>query len=124
MAKILYVEDNEDNVYMLRRRLTKLGHEVSIAGDGAAGVAAAARDRPDLILLDMSLPVMTGWEAAQALKASDATKSIPVIALTAHALEGERQKALAAGCDEFETKPVDLERLVAKMNAFLKRAGS
>jgi CheY-like chemotaxis protein len=124
LARILYVEDNEDNVYMLRRRLTKLGFEVSVAGDGAAGVAAATRDKPDLILLDMSLPVMTGWEAARALKAADETKSIPIIALTAHALEGERKKALEAGCDEFETKPVDLDRLVGKMRAFLNRGAT
>ena len=123
MPRILYVEDNEDNIYMLRRRLTKLGYDVLVAGDGAAGVAAAARDKPDLILLDMSLPVMTGWEAARALKAAAETRAIPVIALTAHALEGERQKALAAGCDEFETKPVDLERLVGKMKALLRPAG-
>jgi CheY-like chemotaxis protein/anti-sigma regulatory factor (Ser/Thr protein kinase) len=115
MAKILYVEDNEDNVYMLRRRLAKHGYEVIVAVDGAKGVEAAIREKPDLILMDLGLPVLSGWEAAQQLKGSAETKLIPIIALSAHALEGEREKALAAGCDEFETKPVDLERLLEKL---------
>jgi two-component system, cell cycle response regulator DivK len=115
MARILYVEDNEDNVYMLKRRLEKHGYEMVVASDGAAGVAAAGREKPDLILMDLSLPVLSGWDAARQLKASDATRGIPIIALSAHALDGEREKALAAGCDEFETKPVDLERLLAKI---------
>jgi len=115
MARILYVEDNDDNVYMLRRRLEKHGHQMIVAEDGAAGVAAAEREKPDLILMDLSLPVLSGWDAARRLKASDATRLIPIIALSAHALDGEREKALAAGCDDFETKPVDLARLLEKI---------
>jgi CheY-like chemotaxis protein len=115
MPRILYVEDNEDNVYMLRRRLTKLGYDMVVAEDGAQGVEAARRERPDLILMDLSLPVLSGWDAARQLKASDETRLIPIIALSSHALDGEREKALAAGCDEFETKPVDLPRLVEKI---------
>jgi CheY-like chemotaxis protein len=115
MPRILYVEDNEDNIYMLRRRLTKLGYEMIVAEDGAKGVEAAIREKPDLILMDLTLPVLSGWEAAQRLKGSAETKPIPIIALSAHALEGEREKALAAGCDEFETKPVDLPRLLEKI---------
>jgi CheY-like chemotaxis protein len=115
MPRILYVEDNEDNIYMLRRRLTKLGYEMIVAVDGAKGVEAAIREKPDLILMDLTLPVLSGWEAAQRLKGSAETKPIPIIALSAHALEGEREKALAAGCDEFETKPVDLPRLLEKI---------
>lgn len=119
MPKILYVEDNEDNVYMLRRRLAKLGYDMIIAEDGETGIAAARRERPDLILMDLSLPVISGWDAAQQLKSSDETRPIPIIALSAHALDGERQKALAAGCDDFETKPVDLARLLEKIERFL-----
>jgi CheY-like chemotaxis protein len=115
MAKILYVEDNEDNVYMLRRRLAKHGYDMVVADDGAKGVEAAQRERPDLILMDLSLPVLSGWDAARKLKSADDTRAIPIIALSAHALEGERERALAAGCDEFETKPVDLARLLAKI---------
>ena len=115
MAKILYVEDNEDNVYMLRRRLAKLGYEMIVAEDGEKGVAAALRERPALILMDLSLPVLSGWDAARRLKATEETRAIPIIALSAHALGGEREKALAAGCDDFETKPVDLARLLEKM---------
>jgi CheY-like chemotaxis protein len=120
MAKILYVEDNEDNVYMLKRRLERRGFTVEIAGDGAAGVAQAKATPPDLILMDLSLPVMDGWEASRQLKAAPETRAIPIIALSAHVLEGERQKALAAGCDEFDTKPVDLDRLLGKIDALLK----
>lgn len=119
MPKILYVEDNEDNVYMLRRRLTKLDYEMIVAEDGEKGVAAAERERPALILMDLSLPVLSGWDAARRLKAAEATRGIPIIALSAHALEGERDKALAAGCDDFETKPVDLPRLLEKMQRLL-----
>jgi len=115
MPKILYVEDNEDNVYMLRRRLAKHGYEMIVAGDGAKGVEAAIREKPDLILMDLGLPVLSGWEAAQQLKGSAQTKLIPIIALSAHALDGERDRALEAGCDEFETKPVDLPRLLEKI---------
>ena len=122
MPKILYVEDNEDNVYMLRRRLAKHGYEIIVAGDGAKGVAAAILEKPDLILMDLGLPVLSGWEAAQQLKGSAETKLIPIIALSAHALDGEREKALAAGCNEFETKPVDLARLLEKVTRLI--AGS
>ena len=100
---------------MLRRRLAKHGYEMIVAEDGQKGIEAALREKPDLILMDLSLPVLTGWEAAQQLKQSAQTRTIPIIALSAHALEGERAKALAAGCDEFESKPVDLERLLEKL---------
>ena len=123
MARILYVEDNDDNVYMLRRRLEKHGHQMIVAEDGAKGVAAAEREKPDLILMDLSLPVLSGWDAARQLKAGEATQRIPIIALSAHALDGEREKALAAGCDDFETKPVDLARLLEKI-ARLGRGGA
>ena len=119
MPRILYVEDNEDNVYMLKRRLATHGYEMGVAGDGAAGVAAAGRELPDLILMDLSLPVLSGWDAARQLKAADATRAIPIIALSAHALDGERDRALSAGCDDFETKPVDLARLLEKMQRLL-----
>jgi two-component system cell cycle response regulator DivK len=115
LAKILYVEDNEDNVYMLRRRLARHGYEMIVAEDGAKGVEAATREQPDLILMDLGLPVLSGWEAAQQLKQAARTQAIPIVALSAHALEGERDKALAAGCDDFESKPVDLERLLEKL---------
>ena len=100
---------------MLRRRLAKHGYEMIVAEDGQKGIEAALREKPDLILMDLSLPVLTGWEAAQQLKRSAQTQPIPIIALSAHALEGERDKALAAGCDDFESKPVDLERLLEKL---------
>jgi two-component system, cell cycle response regulator DivK len=119
MPRILYVEDNEDNIYTLRRRLTKLGYDMIVAEDGAKGVEVATREKPDLILMDLTLPVLTGWEAARQLKGSAHTKTIPIIALSAHALEGEREKALAAGCDEFETKPVDLPRLLEKIGRLM-----
>jgi CheY-like chemotaxis protein len=124
VPKILYVEDNEDNVYMLKRRLERRGFTVEIASDGAAGVARAKVGVPDLILMDLSLPVMDGWEASRELKALPETRGIPIIALSAHVLEGEREKALAAGCDEFDTKPVELDRLLGKIEALLGgRAG-
>jgi CheY-like chemotaxis protein len=122
MAKVLLVEDNEMNRDMLSRRLTKRGHEVVIAVDGAEGVAKARSERPDLILMDMSLPVLHGWDATRELRKGEDTRSIPVIALTAHAMSGDREKALEAGCDEFETKPVELPRLLEKMERLL--AGS
>src|SRR5918998_145985 len=100
---------------MLRRLLTRHGYEMIVAEDGAKGVEAAGREKPDLILMDLSLPVLSGWDAAQKLKQSAETRAIPIIALSAHALEGERDKALAAGCDEFETKPVDIARFLAKL---------
>jgi CheY-like chemotaxis protein len=122
MSKILYVEDNEDNVYMLRRRLAKHGFDMVVAEDGEKGVAAAERERPALILMDLSLPVLSGWDAARRLKSAELTRAIPIIALSAHALEGERDRALAAGCDDFETKPVDLARLLEKMQRLLSGA--
>jgi CheY-like chemotaxis protein len=119
LPRILYVEDNEDNVYMLVRRLARHGYEVLVAENGANGVDAARREMPELILMDLSLPVLSGWEAAQQLKASAQTRDIPIIALSAHALEGEREKAFAAGCDDFEPKPVDLPRLLEKLARLL-----
>jgi CheY-like chemotaxis protein len=124
MPKILYVEDNEDNVYMLQRRLAKHGYEMVVAGDGAQGIEAARREKPALILMDLSLPVLSGWDAAQQLKSSDETRPIPIIALSAHALDGEEAKALAAGCDDFETKPVDLPRLLQKMARLMDASAS
>lgn len=115
--KILYVEDNEDNVYMLQRRLTRAGFAVIIARDGAEGVAMALAEQPDLILMDMGLPVLDGGEATRQIKAAAQTQHIPVIALTAHAMTGDREKAMAAGCDDFDTKPVELPRLLAKIEA-------
>ena len=119
MARILLVEDQEMNRDMLSRRLKKRGYEVSIAVDGAEGVDKARSESPDLILMDMSLPVMDGWEATRTLKADEATRSIPVVALTAHAMSTDREKALAAGCDAYETKPVELPRLSETMEKLL-----
>ena len=121
MTKILYVEDNEDNVYMLKRRLTKKGFEVVIAENGAVGVDMSKSEAPDIILMDLSLPKMDGWAATRAIKADPATQRIPVIALSAHAMEEHKQSALQAGCDDYDTKPVDLPRLLAKINAALGR---
>lgn len=120
MAKILLVEDNEMNRDMLSRRLIRRGFEVLIAVDGAQGVAMASSELPALILMDMSLPVLDGWEATKQVKAGEATRHIPVIALTAHAMAGDRDKALGAGADDFDTKPIELDRLLAKMDALLK----
>ncbi|MCP4257581.1 MAG: response regulator [Planctomycetes bacterium] len=119
MAKILLVEDNEMNRDMLSRRLIRRGFDVVIAVDGAQGADMAVSEAPDLILLDMSLPVMNGWDVAQKLKADSNTSGIPIIALTAHAMGGDREKALDAGCNEYETKPVEFKRLLEKMNSFL-----
>jgi CheY-like chemotaxis protein len=119
MARILLVEDNEMNRDMLSRRLIKKGHDVVIAVDGRQGVDMAAADNPDIILLDMSLPVMDGWEAARLLKADDGTKGIPIIALTAHAMAGDREKCLEAGADDYDTKPVEFKRLLGKIEALL-----
>jgi CheY-like chemotaxis protein len=119
MARILLVEDQEMNRDMLSRRLKKRGYDVSIAVDGAEGVDKARSEAPDLILMDMSLPVMDGWEATRTLKADEATRSIPVVALTAHAMSTDREKALAAGCDAYETKPVELPRLIETMEKLL-----
>jgi two-component system cell cycle response regulator DivK len=122
--KILYVDDNDDNVYVLRSRLTRAGFAVVIATDGAQGVAMAAKEQPDLILMDLGLPVLDGWEATRRIKAAPETRHIPVIALTAHAMTGDREKALAAGCDDFETKPVELARLLEKIKALAQRTAS
>lgn len=121
MAKILIVEDNADNRDMLMRRLQRKGHDVVLAEDGAAGVRMAEAERPDIVLMDLSLPVMDGWAATKELKAKESTRGIPVIALTAHAMAGDREKAIEAGCDEFDTKPIDLARLLEKVEALLKR---
>ena len=121
MAKILLVEDNEMNRDMLGRRLQRRGHEVLIAVDGAEGVAMAQANAPDLILMDMILPVMDGWEATRRLKSASDTRSIPVIALTAHAMSGDREKAIEAGCDDYDTKPVEFDRLLAKIEALLSK---
>jgi two-component system, cell cycle response regulator DivK len=120
----LLVEDNEMNRDMLSRRLFRRGHEVVIAEDGLLGVALARSARPDIILMDMSLPVMDGWEATRQIKADPATRQIPVIALTAHAMAGDEEKAMAAGCDGYETKPVDLNRLLLKMDSLLAAPGA
>ena len=119
MARLLLVEDNEMNRDMLSRRLERRGYEVIVAVDGEEGVARAKTDAPDLVLMDLSLPGIDGWEATRQLKAAGETRSIPVLALTAHAMAGDREKALAAGCDDFDTKPVDLPRLVDKIDALL-----
>jgi len=119
MAKILLVEDHEMNRDMLSRRLKKRGYEVAIAVDGAEGLEMAGSDSPDLILMDMSLPVIDGWEATRRLKADEATRSIPVVALTAHAMSTDREKAMEAGCDAYETKPVELPRLLETIEKLL-----
>ncbi len=119
MSKILLVEDNEMNRDMLSRRLERKGFEVAIAVDGQAGIDMASSESPDLILMDLSLPVVDGWEATRQIKADPATHSIPVIALTAHAMAGDEQKALQAGCDDYDTKPVDIKRLLGKVNNLL-----
>jgi CheY-like chemotaxis protein len=119
MAKILLVEDNEMNRDMLSRRLERRGHEVVVAVDGAEGLALALREGPALILMDMSLPVIDGWEATRQLKADPATSSIPIIALTAHAMSDDRERAMLAGCDDYDTKPVEFQRLVQKIDALL-----
>ena len=121
MAKILLVEDNEMNRDMLSRRLERKGYSIAIAVDGQQGVDMAAADPPALILMDMSLPVLDGWEATRRLRADERTRNIPIIALTAHAMQGDEQKARDAGCDDYDTKPVELPRLLDKMEALLKR---
>jgi two-component system, cell cycle response regulator DivK len=122
MTKILYVEDNEDNIYMLRRRLERAGFAVIVASDGEQGVAVARAERPDLILMDLSLPVLDGWEATRRLKSSEETRAIPVIALSAHAMPGDREKALEAGCDDYDPKPINMPSLLAKIRALLPEA--
>jgi len=124
MTKILITDDNELNLDMLSRRLERKGFEVIKAVDGEQGVAMARAEAPDLILMDMGLPVLDGWEATRQLKADPSTRAIPIIALTAHAMSGDREKALEAGCDDYDTKPVELPRLLEKMQLLLdKRAG-
>ena len=120
-TRILYVEDNEDNVYMLVRRLKRKGYEVVVATDGAKGVEMARTDAPSLILMDLSLPVLDGWEATRQIKAAPETRDIPIIALSAHAMEGDRESALAAGCDDYDTKPVEFDRLLGKIEAQLAK---
>lgn len=122
MARILLVEDNEMNRDMLSRRLQRKGYEVVIAVDGGEGVAMAHSQTPDLILMDMSLPVLDGWEATRQLKAAPETATIPVIALTAHAMATDREKAMEAGCDDYDTKPIELPRLLGKIEAMLSAA--
>jgi len=119
MARILLVEDNEMNRDMLSRRLQRKGYEVELAVDGPEGVAKASAGGFDLVLMDMSLPEIDGWEATRQIRATDAGKTVPIIALTAHAMQGDREKALAAGCNDYDTKPVDLERLLGKMRTLL-----
>ena len=121
MARILLVEDNDMNRDMMSRRLQRKGYEVLMAADGMQAVLMAESETPDLILLDMSLPVIDGWEAARRLKASPTTSGVPIIALTAHAMAGDREKAREAGCDDFDTKPVELPRLLSKIEGLLQK---
>jgi two-component system cell cycle response regulator DivK len=125
MIKILYVEDNDDNIYMLRMRFELLeGFNVLVAEDGVSGVEKAAAELPDVILMDLDLPLIDGWEATRRIKGNAATRHIPVIALTAHAMPGSREKALAAGCDEFDTKPIEFDRLIQKINSVLAHSAA
>ena len=120
MVKVLYIEDNDDDVYMLKMRLELLGNfEVLAAEDGAKGCEMAAAEQPDIILMDLEMPVVHGWEAARRLKGNPQTQDIPIIALSAHALAGEREKAIATGCEEFDTKPIEFERLIATVRRIL-----
>jgi CheY-like chemotaxis protein len=121
--KILYVEDNDDNVYVIRNRLGRAGYTIIVATDGEQGVTMARTEQPDLILMDLRLPGLDGWEATRQLKAMSETRHIPIIALSAHAMAGDRQKALAAGCEDYDTKPVDIARLRTKIQALLPPAG-
>lgn len=119
--RILYVEDNEDNIYVVKNRFARVGYTVLVATDGEQGVAMASAEKPDLILMDLRLPGLDGWEATKRIKAQPETRHIPVIALTAHAMTGDREKALAAGCDDFDTKPVEMPRLLEKVRALLPK---
>jgi two-component system cell cycle response regulator DivK len=119
MHRILYIEDNDDNVYMLKSRLERKGFSVIVARDGAEGIAMAVDHKPALILMDLSLPVINGWEATRQLKARPDTRHIPIIVITAHAMEGDRESALATGCDDFDTKPVQFPRLLGKIQGLL-----
>ena len=122
MTRALCVEDNEDNIYLLKMRLEMIeGFEITVAKDGVEAINLATTDPPDFILMDMNLPVMDGWEATRRLKADPRTTNIPIIALTAHAMSGDRERALAAGCDEFDTKPIDFDQLIPKVHRLLKR---
>jgi two-component system cell cycle response regulator DivK len=121
VIKVLYVEDNDDNVYMLKMRLELLDFEVLAAEDGEKGCEMAVTERPDIILMDLEMPVIDGWEATRRLKGNPQTQDIPIIALTAHALAGQREKAIAAGCDEFDTKPIEFDRLVGTVRRLLAR---
>jgi two-component system cell cycle response regulator DivK len=124
MAKILLVEDDQMNRDMLSRRLARGGHHVVLAVDGAQGVRLAQSEAPDVILMDMSLPVLDGWEATRQLKATPATRAIPILALTAHAMTGDRERALEVGCDDYDTKPIEFLRLLRKIQALLAREGT
>jgi CheY-like chemotaxis protein len=124
MSKILVVEDNEMNRDMLSRRLQRRGYEVIMALDGSEGIEMATAQNPDLILMDMSLPVIDGWEATRRLKSAPGTGSIPIIALTAHAMAGDREKAMEAGCDDYDSKPIELPRLLSKIEAILQKKNS
>ena len=119
MTRILYVEDNEDNVYMLSQRLRRHGFEVIVASDGEQGIEMAREKAPDLILMDLGLPAMDGWSATRLLKEAPDTRKVPIIALSAHTMPGDRERALAAGCDEYDAKPIDFERLLAKIGSLL-----
>jgi two-component system cell cycle response regulator DivK len=118
-VKILYVEDNEDNVYVVKKRFARVGYAVVVASDGEQGVAMAASEKPDLILMDLRMPVLDGWEATKRIKTNPETRHIPIIALSAHAMTGDREKALEAGCDDYDIKPVELPRLLEKVRALL-----
>ena len=119
--KILYVEDDDNNIYVLKNRLTRAGYTVLVATDGEKGVTMAIAEQPNLILMDLRMPVLDGWEATRRIKAQPETRHIPIIALTAHAMSGDREKALAAGCDDFDTKPVEMPRLLEKVRALLPK---
>ena len=123
MTKILYVEDNPDNVYMLTRRLKKKGFELIIAGDGQEGIDKAVEETPDLILMDLSLPTMDGWTATAKIKEMERLKDIPIIALSAHAMPEHRDRAIKAGCSDYDTKPVDIKRLLSKISQYIKLPG-
>lgn len=120
-SRILYVEDNDDNAYMLKRRLRREGYEVVVATDGAKGVEMARTRQPSLILMDLSLPVLDGWEATRRVKTAPETRHVPIIALSAHAMEGDRENAIAAGCNDYDTKPIHYARLLAKIDALIRR---